>query len=108
MNPNSHNLRKEEERYWNREGKSGKSLDLKYSRGLPDDTPDFKVVDYRGFDYRPIQENVLLRAPKWLRVLLNPSFVQERLTRLIETGVVPVLPSLSFLGHRLYVKCLRQ
>jgi SAM-dependent methyltransferase len=68
----------------------------------------FKAVDYQGFDYRPIQGNVLLGAPKWLRVLLNPSFVQERFTRLIETRVVPALPSLSFLGHRVYVKCVRQ
>jgi SAM-dependent methyltransferase len=72
------------------------------------ETAGFKVIDYRGFDYRPIQGNVLFQAPKWLRILLNPGSVHERFTRLIETKVVSAFPSLSFLGHRVYVKCARQ
>jgi len=64
----------------------------------------FEVLDYRGFDFKPYQGYLFMS--RW-RQIIDPCFVQERFTRVIEAKMVPKLPELSLLGYRIYVKCTK-
>lgn len=64
----------------------------------------FEVLDYRGFDFKPYQGYLFMS--RW-RQILDPCFIQERFTRIIESKMVPKLPVLSLLGYRIYVKCIK-
>ncbi|NYT01677.1 MAG: class I SAM-dependent methyltransferase [Methanosarcinales archaeon] len=61
----------------------------------------FRVVDQRGFDFKPFQGYLFMSRLK----ALDPGFVQERFTRLVETKVVPRIPRASRLGYRIYLRC---
>lgn len=65
----------------------------------------FEVLDYRGFDFKPYQGYLFMS--KW-RQILDPCFIQERFTRIIESKMVPKHPGLSLLGYRIYVKCIKK
>lgn len=65
----------------------------------------FEVLDYRGFDFKPYQGYLFMS--KW-RQILDPYFIQERFTRVIESKMVPKHPGLSILGYRIYVKCIKK
>ncbi len=65
----------------------------------------FEILDYRGFDYKPYQGYLFMS--RW-RQIIDPCFVQERFTRLLEAKVAPKLPELSLLGYRIYVKCVKK
>ena len=64
----------------------------------------FKVLDCRGFDFKPYQGYLFMS--RWRRIL-DPCFIQERFTRIIESKIVPKLPGLSLVGYRIYVKCVK-
>jgi len=61
----------------------------------------FRVVDQRGFDFKPFQGYLFMSR---LRVL-DPGFIQEKFSRLMETRVIPRLSRASRLGYRIYVRC---
>ena len=62
----------------------------------------FEVLECRGFDYKPYQGYLFMS--RW-RPIIDPAFVQERLSRIIESKVAPRIPSINLLGYRIYVKC---
>jgi len=64
----------------------------------------FDVQDYRGFDYKPYQG--YLFTSRWSS-FLDPGFVQERFSRLIESKVAPHLPQINLFGYRIYVRCVK-
>lgn len=65
----------------------------------------FQIITYRGYDFKPYQGYLFMS--RWRR-LLDPFFFQERLSRFVETRVVPGLPWLSLFGYRIYVKCAKK
>jgi len=65
----------------------------------------FQVLAYRGFDFKPCQGYLFLS--RW-RPILDPCFVQERLSRFLEGRIMPKRPELSLLGYRVYVKCIKR
>lgn len=65
----------------------------------------FRIVACRGFDFKPCQGYLFMS--RW-RKLVDPFFLQERLSRFIEDMVVPRLPGLSLFGYRVYVKCVKK
>ena len=65
----------------------------------------FQVLAYRGFDFKPCQGYLFLS--RW-RPVLDPCFVQERLSRFLEGRIMPKRPELSLLGYRIYVKCIKR
>lgn len=65
----------------------------------------FQVVGYRGFDFKLCQGYLFMS--RW-RPLVDPLFVQERLSRFLEYGVMPKSRALSLLGYRIYVKCIKR
>ena len=64
----------------------------------------FDVQDCRGFDYKPYQGYLFMS--KWSS-FLDPGFMQERFSRLIEAKVAPHLPHINLFGYRIYVKCVK-
>jgi SAM-dependent methyltransferase len=60
----------------------------------------FKVLTFRGFDYKPCQGYLFMS--RW-RSLVDPCFVQERFSRFVEARVVPKIP--GRFGYRIYIKC---
>jgi SAM-dependent methyltransferase len=65
----------------------------------------FHVLGYQGFDYKPCQ-GYLFMSP-W-RSLVDPFFVQERLSRFLECNIMPKRQALRLLGYRIYVKCTKK
>jgi len=65
----------------------------------------FKVLAYHGFDFKPCQGYLFLS--RW-RALLDPCFVQERFSRLLETRIRGWMPDLNLLGYRIYVRCKKK
>lgn len=65
----------------------------------------FQIVARRGFDFKPCQGYLFMSS--WRRIV-DPFFLQERLSRFIEVRIVPRLPGLSLLGYRIYVKCIKK
>ncbi|MDD1757495.1 MAG: class I SAM-dependent methyltransferase [Methanotrichaceae archaeon] len=64
----------------------------------------FKIMDYLGFDYKPFQGYLFQSR---MRPIIDPFFVQERFTRLVEARLIPKMPILSLCGYRIYVKCVK-
>ncbi len=65
----------------------------------------FRVLTYRGFDFKPCQGYLFMS--RW-RSILDPCFVQERLSHFLESRIMPRWPELSLLGYRIYVKCIKR
>jgi len=65
----------------------------------------FDIQNYRGFDFKPYQGYLFMSD---LRPIIDPCFIQERISRFLESRVVPTLPQVSLLGYRIYVKCRRR
>ena len=64
----------------------------------------FKLLTFRGFDYKPYQGYLFMS--RW-RSLVDPCFVQERFSSFVEARVVPKIPGISRFGYRIYVKCVK-
>jgi len=64
----------------------------------------FQVLAHRGFDFKPCQGYLFMS--RW-RPVLDPFFIQERLSQFIERKVVPKKPALSLLGYRVYARCIK-
>jgi hypothetical protein len=64
----------------------------------------FEVQAYRGFDYKPYQGYLFMS--KWAG-LLDPGFIQERFSRMVETRLATWLPALNLFGYRIYVRCIK-
>jgi len=64
----------------------------------------FQVQAYRGFDYKPYQGYLFMS--RWAGII-DPGFVQEKLSRLIETKLVQRLPWVNLLGYRIYIRCTK-
>jgi ubiquinone/menaquinone biosynthesis C-methylase UbiE len=62
----------------------------------------FEVIDIRGFDFKLVQGYLFSSR---FRPLIDPYFVQERVSRFLEASIVPRMPVLSLFGYRNYVKC---
>jgi len=62
----------------------------------------FEVLEFRGFDFKPCQGYLFLSG---LRPFIDPCFIQERISRLLEARILHRMPALSLLGYRIYVKC---
>jgi len=65
----------------------------------------FAVLSYRGFDFKPCQGYLFLS--RW-RPLVDPCYLQERLSSFLEEQVLPGRPKLNLLGYRIYVKCIKK
>lgn len=65
----------------------------------------FQVVGYRGFDFKLCQGYLFMS--RW-RPLVDPLFVQERLSRFLEYCVIPKSQALNLLGYRIYMKCIKR
>ncbi|HNX39344.1 MAG TPA: class I SAM-dependent methyltransferase [Methanothrix sp.] len=65
----------------------------------------FAVLCHRGFDFKLFQGYLFMS--RW-RPLVDPAFVQERVSRFLERRVLPGRPGLNLLGYRIYVKCLKK
>lgn len=65
----------------------------------------FAVLSYRGFDFKPCQGYLFLS--RW-RPLVDPYFLQEKLSSILEERVLPIRPRLNLLGYRIYVKCIKK
>ena len=63
----------------------------------------FDIISYRGFNFTLFTGYRYLLMGKYK--IFDPYFVQERWSRFIENKMVPRLNKISFLGHRIYVKC---
>jgi len=62
----------------------------------------FDIVSYRGFDFRPTAGYMTYRG---LFKFLNPGFIQEKLSTVIERKITPYLPSINLFGSRIYIRC---
>ncbi|HWQ20762.1 MAG TPA: class I SAM-dependent methyltransferase [Methanotrichaceae archaeon] len=65
----------------------------------------FKVQAYRGFDYKPYQGYLFMS--RWAG-LIDPGFIQERFSRLVETRLVQRLQRINLLGYRIYIRCVKR
>lgn len=65
----------------------------------------FAVLCHRGFDFKLFQGYLFMS--RW-RPLVDPGFVQERVSRFLERRVLPARPGLNLFGYRIYVKCLKK
>jgi hypothetical protein len=65
----------------------------------------FAVIAFRGFDFKPCQGYLFLS--RW-RPIVDPFYIQERLSCFLERSVLPRRPGLNLLGYRIYVKCIRK
>jgi ubiquinone/menaquinone biosynthesis C-methylase UbiE len=74
-----------------------------FQRALED--AGFAVLTYRGFDLKPCQG--YLFQSRW-RMILDPCYFQERLSRFLERKVLPGRKRLNLLGYRIYVKCIKK
>lgn len=66
----------------------------------------FTVISYRGFNFGLFAGYKYLLRGRWN--VFDPCFIQERWSRFIETKIVPHVEKISFLGHRVYVKCQKR
>jgi len=74
-----------------------------FQRALED--AGFAVLACRGFDFKPCQGYLFLS--RW-RPLVDPCYLQERLSSFLEEQVLPGRPKLNLLGYRIYVKCIKK
>jgi SAM-dependent methyltransferase len=65
----------------------------------------FQVQTYLGFDFKLCQGYLFMS--RW-RPVIDPAYVQERLSGFLERRVVPGWPKLNLLGYRIYVKCIKR
>ena len=65
----------------------------------------FQVQTYRGFDFKPCQGYLFMS--RW-RPVVDPCFLQERLSCFLESKVVSGWSKLNLLGYRIYVKCIKK
>jgi SAM-dependent methyltransferase len=65
----------------------------------------FQVLTYRGFDFKLCQGYLFMS--RW-RPLIDPGYVQERMSSFLEGKIVTRQPKLSLLGYRIYVKCVKK
>jgi SAM-dependent methyltransferase len=65
----------------------------------------FAVISCRGFDFKPCQGYLFLS--RW-RMIIDPCYLQERLSRFLERRVLPGRPRLNLLGYRIYIKCIKK
>ncbi len=65
----------------------------------------FQVQTYRGFDFKPCQGYLFMS--RW-RPVVDPCFLQERLSCFLEGKVVCGWSKLNLLGYRIYVKCIKK
>jgi SAM-dependent methyltransferase len=65
----------------------------------------FQVQTYRGFDFKPCQGYLFMS--RW-RPVVDPCFLQERLSCFLESKVVCGWSKLNLLGYRIYVKCIKK
>lgn len=64
----------------------------------------FKVESYLGFDYKPCQGYLFMSR---YRPVVDPAYLQERMSRFMERKVIPAWPRLSLLGYRIYVRSMK-
>jgi SAM-dependent methyltransferase len=65
----------------------------------------FHVLAYRGFDFKLCQGYFFMS--RW-RPIIDPCYVQERLSCFLASKVLSKWPKLSLLGYRIYVKCIKK
>ena len=65
----------------------------------------FQVLTYRGFDFKLCQGYLFMN--RW-RPLIDPRYVQERLSYFLESKITSKWPKLGLLGYRIYVKCIKK
>lgn len=65
----------------------------------------FQVQTYRGFDFKPCQGYLFMSL--W-RPVVDPCFLQERLSCFLERKVASGWSKLNLLGYRIYVKCIKK
>jgi ubiquinone/menaquinone biosynthesis C-methylase UbiE len=74
-----------------------------FQRALED--AGFAVLAHRGFDFKPCQGYLFLS--RW-RMIIDPFYIQERLSCFLERNVLPGRHRLNLLGYRIYVKCIKK
>lgn len=65
----------------------------------------FQVQTYRGFDFKPCQGYLFMS--RW-RPVIDPGYVQERLSCFLERWMIPGLPKANLFGYRIYIKCVKR
>lgn len=65
----------------------------------------FQAQTYRGFDFKPCQGYLFMS--RW-RPMVDPCFLQERLSCFLERKVASGWSKLNLLGYRIYVKCIKK
>lgn len=64
----------------------------------------FRADSYLGFDYKPCQGYLFMSR---YRTVVDPAYLQERLSRFVERRAIPAWPRLNLLGYRIYVRCCK-
>ena len=65
----------------------------------------FLVQMHQGFDFKPCQGYLFMS--RW-RPVVDPYFLQEKLSSYLERRIIPWLPKANLLGYRIYVKCIKK
>jgi len=66
------------------------------------DNSGFMIEKHTGFDYKLCQGYLFMSR---FRPVIDPAYVQERISRFLERRIAPAWPGLALLGYRIYVSC---
>ena len=69
------------------------------------DNSGFMIEEHIGFDYKLCQGYLFMSR---FRQVIDPAYVQERISRFLERRVAPAWPGLDLLGYRIYVRCKKR
>ena len=62
----------------------------------------FQIEVHLGFDFKLCQGYLFMSR---YRPVVDPAYLQERISQLLEKRIVPLWPKLSLFGYRIYVRC---
>lgn len=69
------------------------------------DNAGFRIEEHLGFDYKLCQGYLFMSR---YRPVVDPAFLQERISRFLEKKVIPACPWLDLLGYRIYLRCKKR
>lgn len=69
------------------------------------DDAGFQIEKHLGFDYKLCQGYLFMSR---YRPVVDPAYLQERISRFLERKVIPAWPWLDLLGYRIYLRCKKR
>ncbi len=69
------------------------------------DNAGFRIEEHLGFDYKLCQGYLFMSR---YRPVVDPAYLQERISRFLEKKVIPACPWLDLLGYRIYLRCKKR